>query len=200
MAFWTPIVALLAGAYVALRAEKKRETRVVRSIRIRTTPSLVFDVVGHVDRVPEWYRQSRWLPRALAPASLARWGEHIPSSWRLENCSSTPASNEIQIRWARNREFGYRYESRTGVSYESLFRISSKDRECTLTWDLRYRTHRWLDALYNRAVTEKRTSETMGASLHTIRRLAESTAAPKSWQRRLVEVPQTFAERSSIAG
>jgi hypothetical protein len=100
----------------------------------------------------------------------------------------------------RNREFGYIYQSYRGISYESLFRITSKDRECTLTWDLRYRSHRWLDAVYNRALIAKRTSEAMGESLHTIRRLAESMASPKSWQRRLVEVPPAYLERSEIAG
>jgi hypothetical protein len=165
---------------------------------IRTPANVVFDIIGHAEKVPEWYRASMWLPDRLTRASLSRWGEHIPARQRIESGAAT-STNEIQIHWVRNREFGYRYQSRFGISFDSVFRLASKDKECTLIWDLRYKSGRWTDAALNRAIIERETSEVMKQSLDTICRLAESAAGSRSWQRRLLEARPVWRQEGSLA-
>ncbi len=179
MATWTSL-AFLAGAYLAIRNEAARQTRIVRSTAIRAPANRVFDVVADVARIPEWCRRPQWFPRGLGFTTLARWGEHVPQQWRVQGAGTI--SDEIRIRCIRNREFSYICRNRHGLSYECNFRIASMDRECALIWELRYKNPRWLDAAFNRAIIARATAEVMARSLETITRVAEAFEAPAAFQ------------------
>jgi hypothetical protein len=138
----------------------------------------VFDVLGNIENIPEWYRRAARSAELFSLTRLSCWGEHIPSDWRLETRNGDD-SNEIRIRWMQDREFVYSCHNRKGVSYDCIFRIASKDKDCTLTWELRYTNRRWLDAAFNRAVTVKDILQAMGKSMDTIRRLAENRVAQR---------------------
>ncbi len=186
MATWTSL-AFFAGAYLVIRNEGARYTRIVRSIAIRAPASRVFAVVANVERMPEWYRRPQWFPREFGFTTLSRWGEHIPHRWRVQGAGTS--SDEIRIRCIHNREFSYVCRSRHGLSYECHFRIAAKDRECSLTWELRYQNPRLLDAAFNRAIIAQATEEVMARSLGTISRLAEAIEAAEAFRRRSPEVP-----------
>jgi hypothetical protein len=195
MATWTSL-AVFAGAYLALRKERSRSTRIVRSISIQAPSSRVFDIIANVDRVPEWYRRPGLVPVGFTV--LSRWGEHIPREWRVQNGHAK--SDEIRIRWMHNREFTYTCENPRGLSYECIFRIASKDRECTLTWDLRYRNPRVVDAVFNRVLIAQAIGDVMSRSLVTIRRLAETVEVAAAFQRKKeTEVVPVWEQRRSKA-
>jgi uncharacterized protein YndB with AHSA1/START domain len=194
MATWTSL-AVLAGAYLAVRNEQSRSTKLACSTTIKAPSSRVFDIIANVDRIPEWYRRPR-LPVGFTV--LSRWGEHIPREWRLQNGGAS--SDEIRIRWIHNREFSYTCRNPHGLSYECTFRIASKDRECSLTWELRYRNPRVLDAVFNRVLIAQATAEVMSRSLQTICRLAETMEVAAAFQKRKEpEIVPVWQERKSKA-
>ena len=181
MGTWTSI-AFIAGACVAILKERSRSTRLVRSVGIRAPADSVFHVVANVDRVPEWYRRPQRLPLGLTV--LSRWGEHVPPAWRASSGSS--GRDEIRIRSINNREFAYACRNPQGLSYECVFRIASKDRECSLTWELRYQNPRVLDAVFNRVLIAQAIGDVMARSLETIRRLAETIEVAAAFQRQSI--------------
>jgi len=178
MGFWTSL-AFLTGACVVLHKERSRQTSLVRSILIHAPAGSVFEVLGNIENIPEWYRRAAGAAALFSLTRLSLWGEHIPSDWRLET-QDGGNSNEIRIRWMQDREFVYSCHDPKGVSYDCIFRIAAKDRDCTLTWELRYTNRRWLDAAFNRTVTVKDILQAMGKSLDTIRRLAENRVAQRN--------------------
>lgn len=177
MAFWTSL-AFATGACFALQKERSRQTRLMRSILIHAPASSVFEVLGNIENIPDWYRCPGLASELLALTRLSRWGEHIPSRWRLDAVNGN--DNEIKIRWSQNHELVYTCRNPKGVSYDCIFRIAAKDRDCTLLWELRYQNPRWVDAVLNRSVVVKEISKSMRRSLDTIRRLAENRAAKRT--------------------
>ena len=190
---------LLATAWLLVRSKRARETRLVRSVVVRAPIKVVFDLVAHVDRMPEWYRTPLGLPRMLGISTLARWGEQIARIQRSDGVGQRK-SDDIQIRWSQNKEFGYRHNRRRGMRYESIFRFAPKEDDCLLTWEVRYQMFRWLDVIADRSVIAKDTYQSMGQSLETIRRLAENVSAPPSWKKAVEERNQPVQRRISRAG
>ena len=170
------ILTLIAAAGIFLKVLRIRETRLQRSIHIRSAAHLVFSCINAVDRVPEWYEcNPTWAPRKLRLLTLARWGDRIPR----QAGSSCGCSDEIEIRSLENREFHYAHHRPDLLSYRSTFRITWSDQECVLTWEVFYKFSRWIDALFDSMVTAKRTHEEMGKSLERIRCLAETIPVSK---------------------
>jgi len=178
----TPIIATaailspIAAAGIFLKVLRIRETCLHRSIHIRSAAHSVFTCINAVDRVPEWYeRNPAWAPRKLRLLTLARWGDRIPR----QAGSSRGGSDGIEIRSLEDREFHYAHHRPDLLSYRSTFRITWRDTECVLTWEVCYKFSRWIDALFDSVVTAKRTREEMGESLERIRCLAETIPVPE---------------------
>ncbi len=171
MAFWTSVGFAAGACALVLQKQGTRDVRLMRSITIKAPASSVFDVIGNVERIPDWYRRPGLLPPKLSRNQLSRWGEHIPREWRVD--SSNGESSQITIHWVKNREFVYSCRSRDGMRYDCIFRIAPKDRESTLVWEVRYQPRRWVDAMFH-DLTARQISEVMKKSLDTIRRLSES--------------------------
>ena len=116
-----------------------REAHLVRSVSIGAPVETVFDLVGQVDRLPEWRLTRTSLPRALRISELSSWGEQVPAADRASP-NKGGSSDQVQFRSIKNRESGYRHASRA-LRYESVFRLTpfSHRPGCHLAWDVRYR-------------------------------------------------------------
>jgi hypothetical protein len=170
---WAILTLSIITIYLAGKVLGMGESRIKRSITIRSSTRAVFGVVSRLDQIPEWHRggPSR-LGRCFRLPTFSTWGEYIPSQWLLPN--NLPGRlSEIRIRSLADREFYFENICPGYLHYESTFRIASRDDACVLTWVVRYRTFRWIDALMNSPFIRGRTYDSMGDSLETIRRMAE---------------------------
>lgn len=176
MYLWAAVPSVVAAMWLLVRNRRASETCLVRTIAIRAPAPVVFDLVGRVDWMPEWYRKPGWMRGLIGVSILSRWGEHIPCGSRADKPGN---GNEIRIRWMHNRELGYTHLA-GALEYHSTFRLSARDRGCLLTWEVRYRMPRIVDLVTNHPVIEPETSRSMTESLEIIRCVAERRVA--AWE------------------
>ncbi len=175
---WAILTLSIITIYLAGKVLGMGESRIRRSITIRSSTQTVFGVVSRLDQMPEWHKGgTSQLGRWFRLPTFSSWGEYVPSQWLLPK--NLPGRlNEIRIRSLADRELYYQNICSGLLHYESAFRIASRDDACVLTWVVRYRTFRWIDAVMNSPFITGRTYDSMGVSLETIRRMAERDSIP----------------------
>jgi hypothetical protein len=181
--YFLAALAICVLALVHLWLLGAREAHLVRSVSIGAPAPTVFDLIGQIDRLPEWRLTRTSLPRALWLSELSSWGEQVPAADRA--CPNKGGGNDqVQFRSIKNRESGYRHASRA-LRYESVFRLTpfSHRPGCHLVWDVRYRLLRPVDAIMSPWVAAQETGAGMEVSLQAIRRVAESVAERPTWQK-----------------
>jgi hypothetical protein len=177
MIFALVAITLSTACCLAIRREGVKETRLARTIFIRTPASVIFSLVSRVDRMPEWYRTPARSLRLFARSRLSHWGELIPSEWRLDRRHSRKRIQVI-IQPIQDNEFRYQYCDPREVRHELIFRLRPRSNGCLLVWEIRYRMRRWQDILLNRRLTEGEIYRDMALSLDLIRRMAEEVTGP----------------------
>jgi hypothetical protein len=181
MIFMLAALILSAAGYCVIRKQNEKESHLVRTIFVRTPPSVVFNLISRIDRLPEWYRAPGRSFRLFARSHLSQWGALIPPEWRLDQ-KSHGKRIQVVIQPTQNKEFRYQYHDPREVRYELIFRLRSRNNVCLLIWEIRYKMCRWLDILLNRKITEREIYKNMGWSLDLIRRMAEEITGPSFLQ------------------
>lgn len=172
MMYVLSLLTVVAVGFLSLRGSHSKEIRLVLSTIIHRPASLVFEVIGTVERAPVWSRQPAWLPGPLRISIMSRWGDHTPTHQRAAG-GTLKGPEEIWNRHMPDHEFAYRSVRRRDLSYESTFRLSPDDGKCRLTWEIRCRVYRLPD-IVGRAAIAAAARESMANSLDYIRRLVLS--------------------------
>jgi hypothetical protein len=181
MIFALTAVILSAAGYFVIKKQSAKESRLVRTVFVRTPASVVFNLISRVDRLPEWYRAPGRSSHLFARSRLSQWGELIPREWRLDQ--KNPRKRiQVLIQPIQDREFRYQHNDPREVRYELIFRLRSRNNDCLLIWEIRYRLCRWIDILLGRKIAEREIYKNMGWSLDLIRRMAEEITGPSFWQ------------------
>jgi hypothetical protein len=170
MIYVLSMVTLIVAAVLSLRTTHSRETRLVLSTTIARPASVVFSVIGAMERAPVWRRRPVWLPSPLRITLMTPWGEFAQAKTRKSGIGPK-GPEEIWVRHLKNREFGYRSVRRHDLSFESTFRLAPEEGKCLLTWEIRYRVHRLPDILGKSAI-EAGARASMANSLELIQRFA----------------------------